>query len=113
MNKRILAPLGVLLAWVALARADGGGDSSAYTLVGSDDRAALERGEWQMVGLISRGKEAPKELVERFDMRLVFKGNTLTQKSAAAAAVRKRDTPFKLNANGKPKEIDWALNPQM
>src|SRR5687768_16967632 len=111
MRNRFLLAGVLLLGVVVLVRADGGDSSSNYALVGGgDDQAALERGEWRVVGAISRGKELPKELLEKMEMRMVFKGNTLSQKSGGpGAAARTRDTTFKLNSNGRPKEIDWNL----
>src|SRR5438552_1938284 len=95
----------VLLA-LALAVADGGDSSAAYTLVGADDRAELERGEWRIVGLLRAGAPVPEEQLKRQDMRLAFKGERLafTRGGGKAEAYE-----FKLNPNGKPKQLDWTL----
>jgi uncharacterized protein (TIGR03067 family) len=104
--------MGLMLAMVALVRADGGGSSADYTFA-NDDRVELERGEWRVVGMTSRGKELPKDLLEQRDLRMMFKGNTLTQKGILGKDGGKgpnRDSSFKLNPTAHPKEIDWSLN---
>jgi hypothetical protein len=53
----MLLSLGLLLALVMLVRASGDVDSGAYTLVTTDDRAELERGEWKIVRVLHRDPE--------------------------------------------------------
>jgi uncharacterized protein (TIGR03067 family) len=113
MHRRIIACVGLALAMVALVRADGGDDPAEYTRIGGDDRAELERGEWRIVGITARGKELDKDLLEQRDMRMVFKGNTLTHKGVLTKDGGKgsdRNSSFKLSPNTHPKEIDWSLN---
>ena len=47
--------MSLTLLALALAVGDGGDSSAAYTFTG-DDRTELERGPWQIVGLIRRGR---------------------------------------------------------
>jgi uncharacterized protein (TIGR03067 family) len=98
MNPAILA-LGLIFA-------DGGESTATYNLVGADDRAELERGEWAVVKVSTRGKELPPARLQALDMRMVFQGDTLTQKTGGANA---RPSTFRLNTNGRPKELDWGL----
>src|SRR5262245_42194919 len=103
MNFTILA--------LSLAIADGG-SSADYQFAPSDDRAELERGEWLVVGVILRGHDEPKEVLEMYDLRMVFRGNTITQK-ASGAAPRTLDSTYKLNPAAMPKQIDWGDGPKL
>jgi uncharacterized protein (TIGR03067 family) len=103
--------LGLFLAMAALSRGDGSGDPGAYLLVSADDGTDLARGEWCVVSVNSRGRELPKEIIEKADMRMTFRGNTITQKTSSPKA-KARETTFQLNPSSRPKEIDWALNAQ-
>ena len=109
MHRRMLLSLGLLLALIALVRADGGGDSGAYTLVTADDRAELERGEWKIVSGSIRGMDLPKEGPVSGEMRLVFKGDVVLVKNIKAEAQRGR---FTLNSNATPKAIDLHIDPK-
>jgi uncharacterized protein (TIGR03067 family) len=107
MGRRLLAGLGLVLAFGALVRADGGDSSAAYQFVADDNRAELERGEWRIVGMKFRGMEYPADVLENGDVRLIFKGHKLTMKQAGGPG---SSCPFKLNPTG-PNEIDWMLEP--
>src|SRR5580700_1346522 len=108
MTRRIAGTLGLVLAMAALIRADGGGNMADYSII-TDDRAELERGEWRVAAMTTRGKEIPKNLFEKRDVRMVFKDNKLTQ-SVSVAKGGNRESPYKLNSTSSPKEIEWALN---
>jgi uncharacterized protein (TIGR03067 family) len=103
--------IGVALALAALVRADGGGDSGAYTLVGADDRAELERGEWRVVEMTSGGRERPKAQLEQNDMRMVFKNGRLHTK-IVGAPTRGGDMRVTLYPDSTPKQIEWELTPK-
>jgi uncharacterized protein (TIGR03067 family) len=106
MIRRIAGTLGLILAVVVMVRADGGPSTADYT-VSADDRAELERGEWRVVAMTSRGKEIPKNLLEQRDLRMAFKGNKLIQNFAAVKGGDSRDIPLKINAAAMPREIEW------
>src|SRR5581483_2372354 len=108
MIRRIAGAFGLVLTLVALVRADGGPTTADYT-VNADDRAELERGEWRVVAMTSRGKEIPKALLEQRDMRMVFKGNKLVQ-NVVAAKGGNRESPLKINAAAYPREIEWTYS---
>jgi uncharacterized protein (TIGR03067 family) len=105
MIRRIAGALGLILAVVVMVRADGGPSTADYT-VSADDRAELERGEWRVVAMTSRGKEIPKNLLEQRDLRMVFKGNKLIQNLNVKGG-DSRELPVKINAAAMPREIEW------
>jgi uncharacterized protein (TIGR03067 family) len=91
---------------LALAVGDGGDSPAAYTFTGGDDRTELERGPWQIVGLIRRGSETPAEQLKRQDMRLTFRGEKLDFNVAKG---RLEPYKFTINPNAQPKQLDWTL----
>jgi uncharacterized protein (TIGR03067 family) len=98
MNHAILA-LGLIFA-------DGGESTAIYNLVGADDRAELERGEWEIVGLKERnGVVMTKEELQRRQFRLTFKGETLLFSSGGKPA----EFRFTIKPSAVPKQIDWTL----
>ena len=96
--------LGVALALAALVRADGGGDSGAYTLVTAADRVEFERGEWHIVELIRRG--TGNQDVRAQQMRLTYKSDKLTFTSGGG---QPQTYEFKIDPNTNPTQLDWKL----
>jgi uncharacterized protein (TIGR03067 family) len=93
---------------LGLIFADGGESTANYNLVGADDRAELERGVWEIVGLKRRnGREDAKEQLEQQKMRLTFKGETLLFSSGGGG--KPQTYQFKINPDGVPKQIEWTL----
>jgi uncharacterized protein (TIGR03067 family) len=100
MNSAILA-LGLILA-------DGGESTASYNIVGADDRAELERGEWEIVGLkLRNGGEQTKEQLKQQCMRLTFKGETLLFSNGVGA--KPQTYQFEIKPGTVPKQIDWTL----
>jgi uncharacterized protein (TIGR03067 family) len=98
MNLAILA--------LTLAVGDGGSSNDAYEFTGADDRAELERGVWQIVGLTVQGKSIPAESLKQEDLRLTFRGEQLAFSRAQGRAETHR---FKINPNASPRQLEWTL----
>jgi uncharacterized protein (TIGR03067 family) len=109
VSKSVTTSLGLIVALAALVHADGGGDSGAYTLVRSDDSAELERGEWRVVEMNSRGKALLQDTLEQSNMRLIFKHGLMQTSVDGKVRPPGRESRVTLRPGTNPKQIDWEL----
>ena len=107
MRMRLAVGLVLILAMAALVYADGG-DSGAYMLVRSDDRGELERGEWRVVELYSRGNESNKETLKQRDMRMVFRSGGMHTVAFGKEEGRSREMTVTLGLDNTPRQIEWS-----
>ncbi len=92
---------------LALVCADGGTPTD-YAFAPLDDRAQLERSEWRIVSWTGDWGQMPKSILEKRDLRLVFRGDKLTFRDVDFPK-GSHDHTFKLYPHINPKGIDWTF----
>lgn len=96
MKPRVLLALVLPLCLATLALADD-----------KTDIKDLETGAWKVTKVNQAGKDAPKEFIEKADLKFTFKdGGKLT----IASAGESKEGTYKVDATKAPKEIDLKVD---